>query len=157
MHQTTSEWHLTLNSQKYPAYIQIPTSEVQSFVQFTLRPELFSRYKVVENEKKNRKCTEWPQNYLKHSTVKSTLYTLGIYHQYPNFGPFPSTAVFQIQDCQKSEMHRMTSDWLWTLNGKKYPVCNKYLPLRPKFWSALLYGQPFQDIVSFIFSHWLPC
>ncbi len=28
----------------------------------------------------------------------------------------------------------MTSDWLWTLNSQEYPVYNKCVPPRPKFW-----------------------
>ncbi len=64
-------------------------------------------------------------------------------------------AVFQIQACQKksekSEMHRMTSDWLWTFNSKKYPLYIKYLPMRPKFLSVLFYayGQPFSRYCTF--------
>ncbi len=28
----------------------------------------------------------------------------------------------------KSEMHRMTPSWTWTLNGQKYSIYTKYLP-----------------------------
>ncbi len=50
-------------------------------------------------------------------------------------------------------LHRMTPDWLWTLNGKKHPVYTKYLPLRPKFWSVLLEGQPFSRYRTFYNSY----
>ncbi len=39
----------------------------------------------------------------------------------------------------KMEMHRMTPNWPWTINSQKYSAGTKYLPLRPKFWSILLY------------------
>ncbi len=55
-------------------------------IQYVLNPETklwslsiynqaFSRYKVAEN-RKNRKCTEWPQTDLEKLTVKSTLKSL---------------------------------------------------------------------------------
>ena len=31
-------------------------------------------------------------------------------------------AVFNVQGCWKSQMHRMTSDWSWTHDNQKYPV-----------------------------------
>ena len=52
-------------------------------------------------------------------------------------------AVSEIQGRQKSETHRMPPNWTWTLNSQKYPVYTKYVLLRPKFWSGLLYDQPF--------------
>ena len=48
-----------------------------------------------------------------------------------------------VQGGQKSEVHRMTLSWTLTLNSQKYSIYNKYLPLRPKFWSVLLYDYPF--------------
>ncbi len=57
--------------------------------------------------------------------------------------------------CQKSEMHRMTSDCFWTLNGKKYLVYSKYfLPAQILVSFAL---QPAAFKMSYIsqFPHWL--
>ncbi len=95
----------------------------------------------------NQKCTEWPKNELEHLTIKSTLYTLNAYRWDPNFVPFRSTiSSFRDTTCislPKSEMHRMTPNWTWTLNSQKYSMYTKYLPLRPKFWSVSLYDQLF--------------
>ncbi len=44
---------------------------------------------------------------------------------------------------QKSEMHRMTPNWTWTLSSQTYSIYTKYLPLRPKVSSVLLYDHPF--------------
>ncbi len=87
---------------------------------------------------------EWPQIDLKHSSLKSTLYTIRqvltpeaqiLVH----FALQPT--VFEIQGCQELEMHRTTPDWHETFNYKKYPVYTKsYLP-RIKIWSLSLYDQ----------------
>ncbi len=37
-------------------------------------------------------------------------------------------AVSEMQDCQKSGVHRMTPNWTWTLNSQKYPIYTKDLP-----------------------------
>ncbi len=37
----------------------------------------------------------------------------------------------------------MTPNWTWTLKSQKYPVNIKYVSLRPKCWSILLYDQRF--------------
>ena len=110
--------------------------------QIPLKIQVKSRYNVKVI--KNRKCTEWPKliRELEHLTVRSTLYTLNTYPWGPNFGAFYSAttvAVSEIQGRQKSEMHRMTPNWTWTLNSQKYTVYTKCLPLGPKFWSVLLY------------------
>ncbi len=43
----------------------------------------------------------------------------------------------------KSEMHRMTSKWPWTLISQKYPVYIKYLPQTSKFLFVSLCDQLF--------------
>ena len=93
---------------------------------FSLYDYPFPRYKVDQN----RKQTEWPQTELKHLTVKVTLYTIewsppGA-HIVVRFALRP--AICEIQGRRKSEMHRMTPNWTWTLNSQKYPVYTKYLP-----------------------------
>ncbi len=42
-----------------------------------------------------------------------------------------------------SEIYGVTSKWPWTLSSQRYLAYSKYLPLRPKFWSISLYGEPF--------------
>ena len=54
-----------------------------------------------------------------------------------------------VQGPQKSETHRMTPNWTWTLNNQKYPTYTKYLPLRSKLWSILLYNQRFSKNGTF--------
>ncbi len=83
-------------------WILIPKAQIS--IRFALRPST-ARYKVV----KNRKCAEWPQNYLNHLTVKRTRYT-------PNTHPealisFCSAlwqAVFEIQYYR----NRKFTEWL---------------------------------------------
>ncbi len=58
-----------------------------SFTFVSLHDQPFSRYRFFEN----RKYTEWPQNDLKHLSVKSTLCTLNTHPRGPNFTPFRST------------------------------------------------------------------
>ncbi len=53
------------------------------------------------------------------------------------------------QKSEISEMHRMASDWPWTLNFQNYHAYTKYFPLRPKFWCILLYDQPFSRYGTF--------
>ncbi len=99
----------------------------------------------------NRKCTEWPQTGLEDFTVKRTLYIDSIL--------IPEAqilvrfalrlAVSEIQGLQKSEMHRVTPNWTWTLNSQKYSIYTKYLPLRSKFWSVSLYEQWFPRYRTF--------
>ena len=57
------------------------------FHSVSLYDQPFSRYRFFEN----RKCTEWPQNDLKHLSVKNTLCTLNTHTRGPNFIPFCST------------------------------------------------------------------
>ncbi len=58
-------------------------------------------------------------------------------------------AVSKIQGQRKSEMHRVTPKWTWTLNSQKYPIHPKYSPLGSKFWSVSLYGQQFPRYGTF--------
>ncbi len=69
-------------------------------------------------------------------TVKCTLSKSKVPHntKYIPWGPNSGPAVVEIQGCWKSEMHRITSEWPWLLNSKKYPIYIKY-PQRPKFGS----------------------
>ncbi len=170
MHRMISEWPWKLYSQKYPACTNYSPPR-SKFWPLSLHDKLFLRYKVVENWK-NGKCTKLPQNELEHLTIKSNLYTLVTPKAQILVFFTIRPPIFKVQGCRKSEksqMHRMTSEWLWTLNsqnyhvfklafaykaqiltsrpwklyGLKYPVYTKDLPLWPKFWSSLLCDQPF--------------
>ncbi len=64
------------------------------------------------------------------------------------------SSVFAIHCCRKSEkleMHRMTSDWPWTLKNEKYSVSTKYLlTVRgPNFGPFRSTTKHFQDITQF--------
>ncbi len=102
-----------------------------------------SRYKVGLKSEMDRMTPNW----IWTLNSQNTLYTLNTQPWGPNFGPFRSTiSRFRDTTCtnhQKLEMHRMTPNWTWTLNSQKYSIYTKYLPLRPKFSSVLLYDHPF--------------
>ncbi len=55
---------------KYPAYTEY-SRQVSIYHSGSLYGQPFSRYKIV----KNQKCTQWPQNVLKHLTVKVPVHT----------------------------------------------------------------------------------
>ncbi len=137
-----SEWpqteHLAAGNALYTLYTE------------RLARKRFSWYKVV----KNRKCTKWPQPILEHFTVKKTvlvyIVTLSTCPWSPILVRFAlRLAVSKIQGCQNSAMQRMTPNASWAPNTQRYPVYNKYFPLRPKFWSILLYDQRFPRYHTF--------
>ncbi len=57
--------------------------------------------------------------------------------------------VSKIQGRQKSEMHRVTPNWISTLYSQKYLIYTKCLPLRSIFWSISLYDQRFPRYRTF--------
>ena len=110
MHQMTPEWSWTLNSQKYPVYMKYlpPRAKYWSIL---LYGQPFSRYKVAEN-RKFRKCTEWPQTDFEILTVISTSYTLSNYPRGPNLDPFCSMAShFQDIRFTKIDKNRKCTEW----------------------------------------------
>ena len=121
MHRMTSEWPWTLNSQRYHLYSKYERLK-PTFWSVSLYAHPFSRYKVDEN-RKYRKCTAWPQTDPEHLTVKSTTYTLSAYPRGPNFGPFRSmTSPFDIQGFLywKSEKSKnVVNDFRMTLNNQQ--------------------------------------
>ncbi len=124
MYWMISDWPWTLNCQKYPCKF--------SFV--LLYSQRFSRYNIAENEK----YTKWPQNDLEYWTVKTTLcLSTPEFHISLSFAL--RRAIFQIKGCQKSEMHRITADWPWTLNCQKYLVYIEYLA--PKAQISLCFAR----------------
>ena len=66
----------------------------------------------------------WPQP-IWHE--KYLTYILLCFEIWFRFALCPAT--FEVPCCSKLEMHRMTSEWRWTLNSQKYPVYAKYLLL----------------------------
>ncbi len=107
------------------------------FWSISLYNQPFSRLEIG----KNWKSTKWQQNGLKHLNVKSPLYAV-------NSSPPPPKAqictrvtlwptAFEIQGGQKSEMHRITSEWHWTLISQKWQVHTKYIPPTPTFLALL--------------------
>ncbi len=101
----------------------------------------FSRYNVVEN----RKFTKWPQNDLKHLTVKSVLYTLNNHRWCPNFTLFRSTTSLFRDTWPKTRNApndpRMTLTT--SLSKVPSPVYTEYSSPRPKCQSVSLYDKPF--------------
>ncbi len=94
----------------------------------------------------------WTLNSQNYPVTRST------YNRSANVSQFHSTmSCFRdtrLQDCRKSEIHRMTPNWSWKLNSQRYYVYIKYLPpvpnfgplhstIRPNFSSVLLYDLPF--------------
>ena len=115
----------TTRSKIHTIYVLLK-SQSPKFHPIFLYDQLFSRYNV-----NNHKCTKWPQNDLEvksQKVAKSALYTLNtLYLRGPNFVRFTLwPTVFKIQGCWKSEMHRMTSKSLWTLNRQTYLAYTKY-------------------------------
>ncbi len=53
---------------------------------------------------------------------------------------------------EKSQEHRMTSKWPWTLKGQRYPLYVEVLPASPKFHSVCSTIARFPDIEVFDFS-----
>ncbi len=81
-------------------------------------------YKVV----KNWKCIECPQNDLEQLAVKSFYIHEILTPDIQIFVRFAlRLTISEIQGRQKSEKHRVTPNWTWTLicNSQKYPVYTK--------------------------------
>ena len=51
---------------------------------------------------------------------------------------------------QKSEMHQMTPNWIWTHSNQKYPVHTKYLPWGPYFGLFYSMTSGFEDMTHII-------
>ncbi len=115
----------------------------------SLYDQPFSRQKkFVENRKKRRKYTEWPQIVLDHLTFKTDLYILSTYQGASIFGPFCSTAsILKMQRCLKSDKSAEWPQMTLKINIRKYHVYTKRLTPKPQF-------QPFwQDLLLFYIDH----
>ncbi len=99
-----SKWPWTLQDQRYTIYV---------LLLFLFAYYMYFDIKVVENWK-SRKCTEWPQTDVEHVTIKvPCVHCVSTYPRGRILVHFAITpAIFEIQGCRKSEMHRMTSEWL---------------------------------------------
>ncbi len=143
MHWMTLEWPYPLNCQRYPVYtVHSPPRPKCHSVSLYDKP--FSRYNVVEN----RKCTEWPQNDLKHLTVKSTLYILNTHPKVKislRFALRP--AVFEIQCCRKSEFTEWPQNDLNHLAIKSTLYTMNIHPRGPTF-------TPFRSMVARYKNNW---
>ena len=107
MHWMTPECPWAVKCQKYPVYTEYSPPRPK-FHYVSLYGQPFSRYRFFENQK----CTIWPQNDLKHLSVKSTLCTPNIHPRGPNFNPFRSaSSYFRDTGLSKTKMHRMTPEW----------------------------------------------
>ncbi len=79
---------LTLNSTRSKVFMYVLLVSLSlKFHPIFLNNQLFSRHKVVDNQK----CASWPRNDLEHLIVKSTLYTLNTNLRGPYFCSFHST------------------------------------------------------------------
>ncbi len=119
-HRTTSERPWALNS-KNILHTLSQCPRWQNVWPVLLYEQPFMTYKVAEN----RKCTERPKIDLQHLIVRSITHILSKYPRCPNLGPLCSTTSRRLQGCQISEeleIHRTTSEFLWTLNGQKDAV-----------------------------------
>ena len=112
--------NLKLKSRSPTLYtsILIPPPLAQILARFAPWPAVFETqgYQNLEDWK----CTEWPQNDLEYVTTSKV-------RLYSKFLP-PRSKIWSISlcdqpkyNCLKSEMHQMTLEWPWTLNG---PFCS---------------------------------
>ena len=83
MRRLTPSWIWTHNSQKYSIYTETLISETQILVRFTLWRIVFEIQGC--QDRKNQKCTEWPQSDLEDLAVKSALQKATTYPRGPNF------------------------------------------------------------------------
>ncbi len=119
------------------------TPGAQILVRFALQLAV-SEIQHVHGRRKSKMHRKWPKTELKHITAKSTVYML--LSKYlplrPKFSPFRSMiSPFRDTTCTrsgKSEMHRMTPNWTWTLGSQKNSVYTKHVILvRFALWLAL--------------------
>ncbi len=166
---TTVTLHLTVKRTLYipGTYIEQAQSLVRS-----LNNQSLARYKVIET-RKDRKYTKWPLNGLEHLTGKRTLHTRYLL-TIPKFWPFRSTTIrfrdakrtlytgylpigpkvwpfrssairYRDTSWRKSEIRRMTSEWLWIFIGQK--VSHTHLILAPEV--PILIRSPQSDFSKF--------
>ncbi len=125
MHRMTLNWTWTLNSQKY-----LLTPEAQILVRFPLRLAV-SVIQHVQRWAKIRNAPNDPKMNLSTLQSKVLYIHLVLTSEVQILVRFALwLAVSEIQHVQgqrKSEMHRMTPNWTWTLNSQKYSLYTIYL------------------------------
>ncbi len=131
---------LTLNTQLlyYPAHIEYLPPRGPNLVRFILRLVIF------ETQGHRKLEMQWMIWYwpLTLNCLRNTWYTACL-PRGPFFRFTLRPAIFYIQVCWKSAMHRMPSGWTWTRPCQKYPKCTEYLPPGAQISSVLLNDHPF--------------
>ncbi len=145
MHRMTPNWTWTLNNQKYSIY----TNYFPHFRPFHSTISRFQDTTCIRSVKIGNAPND----------PKLNLNTIQAKVLYIHWILTPEVQILvrftlrlvvsEIQGRQKSEMHRVTPNWTWPLNSKKYPIYTTYLPPRSKFWSVLLYDQRFPRYHTF--------
>ena len=78
--------------------------------------------------------TEWPSTLNSQKYTEHTRYlTWGLRHIFVRFTLWSD--IFEIQCWWKSEVHKRSLEWPWTLNSQKYPLSINYIPPGPTFCS----------------------
>ena len=110
MHPMTPEWPQAFNCHKYPVYIEYSAPEAQISLRFALWPAIFSTYnwrlsKIVNTPND-------PRMILSTSLSKeSCIHCILTSDAHISLSFALQLAVFEIQGCRESEMHRMTPEW----------------------------------------------
>ena len=138
MYWMTSYWLWTLNSQKYLIYT------------FALRPAIFKTQGCWRSE------MHWMTSKLPRILDRKKYFAFTKY-SLPSPSPFsprpkfwsisPMANIFQCTRLSKSEMHRMTSCWLWNLNSQKCLIYTHiYFERKQDPWKCIsrleLYREP---------------
>ena len=88
--------------------VSTPKDQRTKFWSVLLYDQLFLRYMDVEN-RKSRKCTEWPQNDFEHLRVKGTLCTLSTLPLRPKilmrFAVRPAVSRYKVGENRKNRKH----------------------------------------------------
>ncbi len=143
MHQMTPIWTWKLNRQKYSICTKyLITSEAQILVRFAIRLAV-SKIQHLQSQWKLEIHRMTPNWTWRLNSQKYSIYTKCLPHEAQILDCFTLrlaiSEIQHVQDWRKSEMHRMTPNWTWRINSKKYFIYTKYLPPRPKYWSVSLY------------------
>ncbi len=150
-HRTIPKWPSTLQGHMCPICV---TSIHESHIslRFALRPAVFEIQAILRQEHRMTPNWSWtlqgqitPYRYNNCPRVPSFTLFRSTSNRFQVTGHFDTSALNDPKMTlntghQILEMHPMTPNWTWTLNSQKYSIYTKYLPLRPKFCSVLLYN-----------------
>ncbi len=104
---------------------------------FSLRPAVFELQEIL------RKVHQKTQNDLEPYKVTGIPYMCYQYPQAPNCTHFQSSTKRFWETGHFEKVHRMTPNWLWTLQGQMYHINMLLVSMSRKFNSVSLYDQPF--------------